>query len=82
MRKQAALVKLGGAIRAARKEQGYTQESFAEHAGIDRSYFSAVECGEHNITLDTLMTIAVGLQVPAWELLKRGEARQGKQDGL
>ena len=66
---------LGGAIRAVRKEHGFTQEGFAAHAGIDRSYFGAIERGEFNITLDTLTTIAAGLGVPAWALLKRGEAR-------
>ncbi len=64
---------LGEAIRAARKERGYTQESFAFRAGIDRSYMGAIERGEFNVTMDTLMTVASGLDVHAWELLKRAE---------
>lgn len=64
---------LGEAIRAVRVERGYAQERFAAHAGIDRSYFGAVERGEFNITLATLLKIAAGLDVPAWTLLKRGE---------
>jgi transcriptional regulator with XRE-family HTH domain len=63
---------LGAAIRTARKAQGYTQQGFAAHAGIDRAYFGAVERGEFNITIGTLTTIAAGLDVPAWSLLKRG----------
>lgn len=62
---------LGEAIRAARKERGYTQESFALKAGLDRSYMGAIERGEFNVTIDTLMTIARGLQMPAHEILCR-----------
>lgn len=64
---------LGKAVRAARSEQGYTQEAFAFKAGIDRSYYGAIERGEFNVTLDTLMTIARGLGVPAAELLARAK---------
>ena len=71
---QRTLDTLGATIRAARKEQGFTQERFAAHAGIDRAYFGAVERGEFNITIGTLTTIAAGLDVPAWTLLKREPA--------
>jgi transcriptional regulator with XRE-family HTH domain len=36
---------LGLAIRSSREEGGYSQESFARHAGLDRSYYGAVERG-------------------------------------
>lgn len=62
---------LGEAIRSMRSEQSYTQESFAFKAGVDRSYYGAIERGEFNVTMDTLMTIATGLAVPASEILKR-----------
>jgi transcriptional regulator with XRE-family HTH domain len=64
---------LGDAIRAARKQQGYTQESFALKADLDRSYYGAIERGEFNVTVDTIMSIAHGLAVPAAELFKRAE---------
>jgi transcriptional regulator with XRE-family HTH domain len=66
---------LGEAIRATRKQQGVSQEALAFRCGLDRSYCGAVERGEYNITVDTLTTIAAGLQLPAWKLLKRGEAQ-------
>jgi transcriptional regulator with XRE-family HTH domain len=75
---QQTLDTLGAAIRATRKERCFTQEGFAAHAGIDRSYFGAIERGEFNITIGTLTTIAAGLAVPAWALLKRGPA--GERD--
>ncbi len=59
------------AIRVARTAKGFTQESFAAHVGLDRSYYGAIERGEHNITLDTLTAIAEGLGTPAWKLLRR-----------
>jgi transcriptional regulator with XRE-family HTH domain len=54
-----------------RAEQGYTQESFALRADLDRSYYGAIERGEFNVTVDTLLTIASGLEITAAELFKR-----------
>jgi transcriptional regulator with XRE-family HTH domain len=62
---------LGRAFRATRVEKGYTQESFALKAGIDRSYYGALERGEYNATIDTVMQVARGLGIPASELWKR-----------
>jgi transcriptional regulator with XRE-family HTH domain len=70
-KKSAANQALGEAIRAVRSKQGFTQESFALKADIDRSYYGAIERGEFNVTIDTLMTIAAGLNVAAAALLKR-----------
>jgi XRE family transcriptional regulator, regulator of sulfur utilization len=64
---------LGAAIRAIRNQQGYTQESFALKADIDRSYYGAIERGEFNVTVDTIMTIAAGLDAPAAELFERAK---------
>lgn len=72
-KKSTANQALGDAIRAVRKQQGYTQESFALKADIDRSYYGAIERGEFNITVDTIMNIAAGLGVPAAELFKRAK---------
>jgi transcriptional regulator with XRE-family HTH domain len=70
-KKSAANQALGRAIQALRKQQGYTQESFAMKADIDRSYYGAVERGEFNVTVDTLTTIAAALDVPISELFGR-----------
>jgi transcriptional regulator with XRE-family HTH domain len=64
---------LGAAIRASRIDKGFTQESFAAHIDLDRSYYGAVERGEHNVTIDTLTIIAAGLGVPTWKLLKHAQ---------
>ncbi len=64
---------LGKAIRSARVRRGETQEGFSrrEDVPIDRSYFGAVERGEFNVTLDTIVTVAHGLNMTVAELLKQ-----------
>jgi len=64
---------LGDAIRAARKSRGHTQESFALEAGLDRSYYGAIERGEFNVTVAKLTRVAAGLNVKVWELLRRAD---------
>jgi XRE family transcriptional regulator, regulator of sulfur utilization len=70
-KKSAANQALGRAIRAARCERGFAQEAFAARAGIDRSYFGAIERGEFNVSLDMIVKIASALQEPAAALLRR-----------
>jgi transcriptional regulator with XRE-family HTH domain len=66
-------VALGDAIRSAREQHGRSQERLALAAGIDRSYYSAVERGEFNLTLNALLKIASALNTPAWQLLKHAK---------
>ncbi len=62
---------IGRAIRTARLEQGHTQETFALKAGIDRSYMGAIERGEFNLTINTLLKIGAGLDMSVSQLLAR-----------
>jgi transcriptional regulator with XRE-family HTH domain len=70
-KKTASNQAVGHAIREARKAQGYTQEAFALAAGLDRSYMGAIERGEFNLTLQTLLKVADELDLAASELLGR-----------
>jgi transcriptional regulator with XRE-family HTH domain len=72
-KKSAANQALGQAILSARKQLGYTQESFAAHAELDRSYYGAIERGEFNLTLDTILKIAAGLGISASELIEQAK---------
>jgi transcriptional regulator with XRE-family HTH domain len=72
-KKSAALQALGEAIRSARRERGYAQEAFAARVGLDRSYFGAVERGEFNVTIGTLLKITAGLGIRASALLRRAQ---------
>jgi len=72
-KKSAANVALGAAIRSMRTERGLPQEAFAIRAGMDRSYYGAIERGEFNVSLDTITKIANALGVSAAALLERAE---------
>jgi len=72
-KKSAAIQTVGEAIRSARREQGCAQEAFAARVGLDRSYLGAVERGEFNITIATLLKITAGLRMRASTLLRRAK---------
>ncbi|WP_006247201.1 helix-turn-helix domain-containing protein [Mycolicibacterium tusciae] len=60
---------VGHNLRRQRMEQGFSQEAFAERMGVHRTYFSSVERGERNLTLQTLEKIADFLGVDPRDLL-------------
>jgi transcriptional regulator with XRE-family HTH domain len=70
-RKSAAAQATGEAIRSLRRERGVAQEAFAARAGLDRSYMGAIERGEFNFTMDTLVKVAAGLGVRPSTVLRR-----------
>ena len=57
------LKRLGSEIADLRKAAGFSQEAFAAHCGLDRSYYGGVERGERNIATINLIRIAQALQV-------------------
>lgn len=61
---------VGRNLRRYRLEHGFSQEAFADHMGVHRTYFGAVERGERNLTLRTLEKIAFFLDVDPRELLR------------
>lgn len=61
---------VGRNLRRYRLEHGFSQEAFADHMGVHRTYFGAVERGERNLTLQTLERIATFLGVDPRELLR------------
>jgi XRE family transcriptional regulator, regulator of sulfur utilization len=72
-KKSAICQAFGQATREMRVERGFAQERFAAHAGLDRSFYGAIERGEFNCTLDTVMKIAGGLEVSASMLFARAK---------
>jgi transcriptional regulator with XRE-family HTH domain len=62
---------LGSAMRTIRRERGYSQEAFAPRAGIERSNYGAIERGEFNVRLDTIVKIAGAFDLSVAELLAR-----------
>lgn len=59
-------------MRMARAEKGWSQEYLAAEAGLNRTYLSAVERSEQNISLDNIYKISVAFGIPADALLDPG----------
>lgn len=57
-------------MRRLRAARGVSQEVLAHDAGMNRTYLSAVERAERNVSVDNIARIAKGLGVEPWKLLK------------
>lgn len=68
--KVSALVLFGESVRAARKARGFSQESFGDACGIDRSYMGGIERGEHNLALINILKIVEALDMQPSEFFK------------
>ena len=74
--------KLGRRIRLLRNNAGMSQEKFALSIGMDRTYYSSVETGKRNISVQNIKKIADGLDLSVSELFKRTEEiLEGIQQG-
>lgn len=62
-------VALGNRVRELRLKKGFSQESFADHCGLHRTYMGGIERGERNLTIQTVLTVAQGLGLTLSELL-------------
>ena len=67
-------ISLGQVIRDRRKRLGYSQESFADVAGVHKNYMGSVERGERNVSLRNLQLIAKALRLPLTMLIALAEA--------
>lgn len=65
---------LGIRIRELRSQTGLSQEKFALHIGMDRTYYASVEAGKRNISICNIKKIADGLGVSLSELFKHVDA--------
>jgi transcriptional regulator with XRE-family HTH domain len=66
---QPVLKALGQRIRELRSEQGYSQESFADHCGVHRTFMGTIERGESNLSFSNLVKVAEGLGITLAQLL-------------
>jgi transcriptional regulator with XRE-family HTH domain len=60
---------VGARIRKARRAAGISQEDLAGEAGLDRSFVSGLERGEHNVSLLVLARLARVLNVRVGRLV-------------
>ena len=63
----------GAVIRTYKKATELSQDRFADRIDMHRAYYSAIERGEKNITLDTLLRVADGLGVKASDLFGKAK---------
>lgn len=56
-------------IRLARADRNWSQEKLAFEAGLNRTYVSAVERSEQNMSVDNMARIAIALGVEPFRLL-------------
>jgi transcriptional regulator with XRE-family HTH domain len=61
--------RLGANVRRLRREKGWSQEEFADHAGIHRTYVSDIERGVRNPTVSVVEKLATPLGVSAGTLI-------------
>jgi len=76
-RKPRILVRFGRNVRALRKAKGFSQEAFAAHCGLDRTYVGGIERGERNAGLRNIAVIAKALDVTIAELMQGLESEAG-----
>jgi transcriptional regulator with XRE-family HTH domain len=72
-KKSKANQKIGQPIRSMREQKRYSQERFARHAGFERSNYGAIERGEFNVRLDTIVKVAAGLGMTVAALCKKAK---------
>lgn len=62
--------RLGSNLRKERTDRGWSQEEFADLAGLHRTYVSDLERGARNPTILVLERLAAALEMPAADLLR------------
>jgi transcriptional regulator with XRE-family HTH domain len=72
-KKSKANQNLGRSIRSTREQKRYSQERFARHAGFERSNYGAIERGEFNVRLDTIVKLAAGLDMTVAALCEKAK---------
>ena len=64
---------IGDALRRRREGKGVSQEAFADEIGMHRTYYSALERGESNLTVGTLSRVCAGLGARVWDVMRDAE---------
>lgn len=61
--------RLGRNVRGLREAKGWSQEDYADRAGIHRTYVSDIERGKRNPTITVVEKLAAPFEIEASELL-------------
>lgn len=68
-----------GNLKKYRVSLGLSQETFAERAGLHRTYISSVECGKRSISLDNIQKIADALGIDTYLLFIEEKSQSVKE---
>ena len=63
-------IQFGQRLKEFRKARGYSQEGFAAHCGLDRTYIGGIERGLRNVSLRNIGLIAKALDISVAELMQ------------
>jgi transcriptional regulator with XRE-family HTH domain len=61
---------LASRLRALREARGWSQETLARRAGVDRSFYADLELGNHSPRVDLLWDIAAAYGIPISDLFR------------
>ena len=62
--------RLGKRVRALREKRGWSQEELAHQSGLARSFTGAIERGEKDLRITTLVKLAKTFRLPISQLFK------------
>jgi transcriptional regulator with XRE-family HTH domain len=65
--------RLGKSLRKRREAMGLSQEAFADQIEMHRTYYSALERGEKNLTVGTLERICTGQEARVSDVVRDAE---------
>jgi len=69
--------KLGRVIQELRRQRKLSQEKLGFESGLHRTYISLLERGKRSPTMTTLIKLAIALNVPPSEIVRRVETHLG-----
>ena len=72
------ITSIGGQIQLLRRQQGLSQEKFAQLIKRTSPHLSKIERGEKSPSLELLLSIADNLNVPPSELFKEAKPKESK----
>ena len=66
---------MGQRITVLRKQQGYSQEAFADKCGVHRTFMGTIERGESNLSFKNIHKVAINLGISLSTLFRNLEER-------
>ena len=73
MKNRPLATRVGAIIRKLRLDAGMSQEDFADHCGLHRTYIGCIERGEKTITIETADKVAQSLGLTLGQLFQELE---------